>query len=204
MGPTDNPELEMSLARIMAFPSKYEGFGLVIGEAMSVGLPSIAYRDCDGVNELIIHNETGLLIEPLNDVDKFSEGLEFLISNEEKRISYSKNSINAISRFSPEKFLSDWVSMINEAAKQKGYNILLNLSPIEQDYMRLVTSGYLFNRINKKSKDNNLRYHIKSIGKIVLKDRSLYNPMKKMYSKLRTLRKSYQLRKKPLKVNAGS
>lgn len=44
MGFTDNPIQKLSEADIFVFPSKYEGFGLALVEAMSVGLPCIGLK----------------------------------------------------------------------------------------------------------------------------------------------------------------
>jgi glycosyltransferase involved in cell wall biosynthesis len=190
-GPTENSEEVMSTAKILAFPSKFEGFGLVVGEAMSVGLPSIGYSQCDGVNELIINDKTGILVDGINDVVAFSKGLERMMQNEDERIVFSLNSIDAINRFSPDKFLDGWVSLISEAASMKGENVLLNLSEIEKDYMRLVVSGYLFDRTGTdRTRSENITFHAKSIGKIIFNNTPFYTPARRLYSGLRKIRKT--------------
>jgi phosphatidyl-myo-inositol dimannoside synthase len=49
-------------ARVFAMPSKREGFGLVFVEAARYGLPGIGGK-YDSVKEIVINNETGLLVE---------------------------------------------------------------------------------------------------------------------------------------------
>ena len=57
---------------IFVLPSAYEGFGLSLAEAMSMGLPVIGYKNCPAVNELIKHEENGLLCE--DGADALAEG----------------------------------------------------------------------------------------------------------------------------------
>jgi glycosyltransferase involved in cell wall biosynthesis len=48
---------------VFVLPSRFEGFGLVLVEAMAAGLPVIASR-LDGPSELIQHQQNGLLFTP--------------------------------------------------------------------------------------------------------------------------------------------
>ena len=48
---------------IFAFPSAYEGFGLSLAEAMSMGLPAVGYKSCSAVNELIVDGKNGFCVK---------------------------------------------------------------------------------------------------------------------------------------------
>lgn len=50
-------------AELLVHPSRWEGFGLVLLEAMLAGLPVVASR-VSAIPELVAHGETGLLVEP--------------------------------------------------------------------------------------------------------------------------------------------
>lgn len=65
-------------SEIFAFTSSSEGFPNVIGEAMSAGLPVVAYDCVAGPSDLIDHQETGFLV-PLYDSQSFQKYLEQLI-----------------------------------------------------------------------------------------------------------------------------
>ncbi|MFQ5632816.1 MAG: glycosyltransferase, partial [bacterium] len=60
----DIPEV-LSAMDIFVFPSHAEAFGLVLIEAMAMAKPVIA-SNCDGVLDIMIDGETGLLVQPKN------------------------------------------------------------------------------------------------------------------------------------------
>ncbi|WP_039467481.1 glycosyltransferase [Photobacterium gaetbulicola] len=154
----------LSTGSIFAFPSAYEGFGLVVGEAMSVGLPVVAFADCEGVNQIVKNGYNGTLVSSsLRDCDMFSQALDNLMSDEEKRKEYSINALKTISDFSLEKFISGWEEIFDEAFSLKGKNKLLNLSDIEQHYMDVVVSGLLFDKIYSRTPKKIIFNKVRSI-----------------------------------------
>jgi GalNAc-alpha-(1->4)-GalNAc-alpha-(1->3)-diNAcBac-PP-undecaprenol alpha-1,4-N-acetyl-D-galactosaminyltransferase len=71
-------------AKIFAFTSSSEGFPNVIGEAMSAGLPVIAYDCVAGPRELIQHGQTGFLTN-LHNTEDYQNKLKLLIEDKELR-----------------------------------------------------------------------------------------------------------------------
>lgn len=104
-------------ASVFAFPSAYEGFPLAMTEAMSAGLPIVAYRSCPAVNELVKDGESGLLVE--DGVDALAEGLKKLIENEELRKHMGRTAHEAMKEFAPEKIWDQWEALMKDViAKQ--------------------------------------------------------------------------------------
>ncbi|MFI5426129.1 glycosyltransferase family 4 protein [Aeromicrobium sp. UC242_57] len=67
---------------IMALPSLKEGWGLVIGEAGSHVVPTVAYRSAGGTAESIDHKSSGVLAESHDD---FTSALRELLDDQEWR-----------------------------------------------------------------------------------------------------------------------
>lgn len=86
-------------SKIFAFTSSSEGFPNAIGEAMSAGLPVVAFDCIAGPSEMIKENQNGFLI-PLFDFDMFRNKLEILMGNEELRTSLGIKAREDIKKFS--------------------------------------------------------------------------------------------------------
>lgn len=97
-GKQANVEYYYSKSKIFAFTSASEGFPNVIGEAMSAGLPVVAYDCVAGPSDLITDGEDGFLI-PLNEELLFAEKLQYLVSNEAERKRMGEAAQRTILRF---------------------------------------------------------------------------------------------------------
>lgn len=110
-GRTATPERCLSQGAIFAFPSRYEGFGLALGEAMGMGLAVVA-ADCpSGPGEIIHHERNGLLV-PVGDVEAMARALLRLVRDPELagRLSLAATEVPIL--FSEERFLRDWEQLL--------------------------------------------------------------------------------------------
>lgn len=98
-------------SKIFAFTSASEGFPNVIGEAMSAGLPVVAFDCIAGPSDLVVDEQTGYLV-PLNDNAAFAEKLQLLINNPERRESMGKKGKTVISRFDLEYICAEFERFI--------------------------------------------------------------------------------------------
>lgn len=89
-------------ASIFAFTSSSEGFPNVLCEAMSAGLPVVAYDCTAGPSDIIIDGKNGFLI-PLFDDYLFIEKLKFLMNDDTARENMGKFARESVSKFSIEK-----------------------------------------------------------------------------------------------------
>ncbi|WP_161971755.1 glycosyltransferase family 4 protein [Algoriphagus kandeliae] len=101
---------------IFVFPSKYEGFGLVLTEAMECGLPSIAY-DCEcGPSEIIRHGEDGFLV-PLSDIDSLAKHIKILALDFSRRKEMSTNAVKNVKRFYGNAIMNYWEDLFKTLNK---------------------------------------------------------------------------------------
>ncbi|MFQ6599077.1 glycosyltransferase [Flavobacterium sp. C3NV] len=110
-GFTKNPIAKMKESDVFIFPSKYEGFPLALTEAMSVGLPSIGFQTCSGVNELIENNVNGFLV---NNESELQESLENLIVNKDLRKQFGANAHHMMKKFNENNVSDKWIDVINQ------------------------------------------------------------------------------------------
>lgn len=85
-------------SEIFAFTSSSEGFPNVIGEAMSAGLPVVAFDCVAGPSDMIVHEETGYLV-PLFDYADFQEKLAQLMRSSELREKFGARGRQKIREF---------------------------------------------------------------------------------------------------------
>lgn len=80
LGFRDNPDQYMAKSQLFVLASRYEGFGNVIVEAMSLGVPVVS-TDCPyGPGEIIKDRWNGLLV-PVGDAGRLADCMEELLSN---------------------------------------------------------------------------------------------------------------------------
>lgn len=109
--PSNNVEKDMSEAGIYALPSRFEGFGLVLTEAATTGLPAVAFNCPYGPNEIITDGEDGLLVEPEN-TDAFAQALLKLMNDEVLRLRLGRNAHDSAKRFSTDLIIPKWIDLI--------------------------------------------------------------------------------------------
>lgn len=106
-GRTDDVEKEYCNSSIFVLTSRFEGFGMVLTEAMACGLPIVSF-DCPwGPRSIITDSEDGILVE-VGNINAFATGLLRLMNDEILRQSLSKAGLRNVQRFSIEQIAEQW------------------------------------------------------------------------------------------------
>lgn len=111
--PVDNIMEKYKDSSICVLSSRYEGFSLVILEAMSCGVPVVSF-DCPyGPRNIIKNGEDGILIEPLN-YQALAEGICQLIENKSLRMQLGANARENVLRFSQDSIMEQWEDLFHK------------------------------------------------------------------------------------------
>lgn len=113
LGRIDDVKKYFLESSIFVSTSRWEGFGLVITEAMECGLPVVAF-DNSGPKEIINKNEVNGILVPNHDIEIFAEKLFELINNEKKRKSISYNAILRAKDFNVKNIIKEWNNLFEE------------------------------------------------------------------------------------------
>lgn len=95
-----NPFPYIAQADMLVLSSRYEGFGMVLAEAMALGTPVIS-ADCPtGPRDLLEHGEAGLLVAP-GDVDAMARAIERLATDAALRAALTQRALTKVETFGP-------------------------------------------------------------------------------------------------------
>jgi glycosyltransferase involved in cell wall biosynthesis len=119
MGFADRLPQEMTAASIFAMSSRFEGFPMVLLEAIACGLPPVSFDCPTGPRDLIDDGVNGLLIAN-GDIDALGEGLLRLIDDEKGRRAMGAAALETSRRFTPEAIAARWVDLFATLADGKG------------------------------------------------------------------------------------
>lgn len=104
--PTHQIFEEYQRSQFFVLSSDFEGFGLVITEAMSCGIPVVA-TDCPyGPSEIIEDGKTGLLAKM--DVQDLADKMEWMITHEVERQQMGINAHKAAARYKLDVVMPQW------------------------------------------------------------------------------------------------
>lgn len=104
---TSHIEKYYEKASIFSFTSRMEGYGMVLTEAMSYGLPCISFDCPSGPRDIITDSEDGYLISCF-DIEEYSNKLYDLMLNDNKRLSFSKNALKKIENWDNIGIIEKW------------------------------------------------------------------------------------------------
>lgn len=112
-GITKNVQEVYNESSMFILSSRYEGFPMVLIEAISYGLPIISFDCMTGPREIIENNDCGILVENGN-IHKLSEAINEMIENSSLRHQMSETSFYKSGLFLKHKIMQQWVILFND------------------------------------------------------------------------------------------
>lgn len=116
-GTTNDVPAQLEKASIILMPSAHEGFCLALTEAMSMGLPAIACKDCPAINSLVHHEKNGFLCSPTP--EDIAAHLAKLMDSEELRKKLGKQAKEDMKPFSPESVYEKWENLMMDVIARR-------------------------------------------------------------------------------------
>jgi len=110
--PVKNINDKYQQASIYAMSSRYEGFGMVLTEAMAYGVPCVSFNCPYGPSDIIANEVDGFLVSN-GDISKFSEKIIALIENETLRHRMGTLAKEHVKRFLPDVIVPQWDALFN-------------------------------------------------------------------------------------------
>lgn len=116
--PSTDIEREYLNSSAILMTSHYEGLPMVLIEAMSHGLPAVAFACKCGPRDLIDDGRNGLLIED-GDIHRFAEAVLRLINDEALRMTLSQEALKIKERYSEESVMALWKDLFLTLRNEK-------------------------------------------------------------------------------------
>ena len=107
----------MSEADVFVFPSLFEGFALVILEAMAAGLPVITTPNTAGP-DLIEDGKEGLIV-PAGDANALREAMQSLLHNPERARSMGRAAHEKAKEFTWERYGERWEALVRDLCREQ-------------------------------------------------------------------------------------
>lgn len=115
-GPVENIHEKYVESSLFVLSSRYEGFGLVLVEAMGAGLPIVSFACPCGPSDIVENGLTGILVPPGN-VEQLAEKICFLIEHQDVRQAMGEKAISRAKMFTQERVMQQWIELFENLMK---------------------------------------------------------------------------------------
>lgn len=102
-----DPEPYYKEGRILCLTSDFEGWGMVLTEAMTFGVVPVAFNSYAAVTDIIEDGKTGILVPPFSS-SEYADALKILMTDEELLERMSRLCMCSVSRFGIQHVASQW------------------------------------------------------------------------------------------------
>ncbi len=112
--PVDDLPVIFSESDVFLLPSRHDGWGVVVNQAVAAGMPVIATDQVGAANDLLIPCENGFRIEAESSTAIY-EAMKYFIVNPESVVAFAERSREIAETVSLECAVNDWFNFFNDA-----------------------------------------------------------------------------------------
>jgi glycosyltransferase involved in cell wall biosynthesis len=112
-GALSDVKKEYQNGSLLVLPSRTEGFGLVLLEAMAFGIPVVAFDCGSGPSSIISDGENGFLVQPF-DIRVFAERMMQLMEDDGLRRTMGNNGIQKARQYTIDKIGLQWKQLFDD------------------------------------------------------------------------------------------
>lgn len=111
-GNVDNIEEYYKRGKMLCVPSAYEGWGMILLEAMAYGCVPLVYETYEAVRDVIDNGENGFVVKPFS-VRQMVERMNLLVADEPLRKKMAERGKEKIGKFEVGKIADSWETLLN-------------------------------------------------------------------------------------------
>lgn len=115
--PTRDIGTEYAKSSLLVMSSNYEGFPMVMIEAMACGLPVVSFDFKCGPKDIIKDSINGLLV-PNGNIDALAQAMIKIMDNDTYRKELSLNARQVVSTYSEDTVMEKWVKLFNSLVEK--------------------------------------------------------------------------------------
>lgn len=111
-GSTSDIKAEYLNSSLFVFSSRFEGFGMVLIEAMACGLPVVSFDCSCGPKDIVRHNEDGLLVSS-GSIGLLAKAMSKMMYNDNLRQQMAKAAVKNVQRYKLNAICQHWKSLFD-------------------------------------------------------------------------------------------
>ena len=98
---------------VFLMPTREDIWGLVVNEAMAVGLPVISSNQCTSANELVVQGQNGFTYECEN-IDELASHINYMIEHQDLWTNFAQKSLEVVQNYTIEGIVASHLNSLEE------------------------------------------------------------------------------------------